>query len=255
MTSFINSNRPILTAMIKSRKKGDILNEIEKILDEGTDAFGFQLEIFEEAHSEENLKDIFQAMRGKPVYVTNYLRWNADESKKNDDILTEELYLAAQCGATLIDVRGDTFDPCHGELTYKESAVERQTKFIKELHAIGAEVLMSSHILEFTPTHTVLEYALAQQSRGADIAKIVTAANTPEELNENFRIITELKEKLKISSLFLCGGECCRRHRLLGPVLGCSMYLVRENSAPHDNQPTIKDAKTLLSALEYSDLP
>ena len=215
MTSFINSNRPILTAMIKSRKKGDILNEIEKILDEGTDAFGFQLEIFEEAHSEENLKDIFQAMRGKPVYVTNYLRWNADESKKNDDILTEELYLAAQCGATLIDVRGDTFDPCHGELTYKESAVERQTKFIKELHAIGAEVLMSSHILEFTPTHTVLEYALAQQSRGADIAKIVTAANTPEELNENFRIITELKEKLNIPSLFLCGGECCRRHRLL----------------------------------------
>lgn len=255
MTSFINSNRPILTAMIKSRKKGDILNEIEKILDEGTDAFGFQLEIFEEAHSEENLKDIFQAMCGKPVYVTNYLRWNADESKKNDDILTEELYLAAQCGATLIDVRGDTFDPCHGELTYKESAVERQIKFIKELHAIGAEVLMSSHILEFTPTHTVLEYALAQQSRGADIAKIVTAANTPEELNENFRIITELKEKLNIPSLFLCGGECCRRHRLLGPALGCSMYLVRENSAPHDNQPTIKDAKTLLSALEYSDLP
>ena len=66
--------------------------------------------------------------------------------------------------------------------------------------------------------------ALAQQARGADIAKIVTFANSEAEEMENLRITTLLKQELKIPFLFLSGGEC-HRHRRLGGILGNCMVL------------------------------
>ena len=44
---------------------------------------------------------------------------------------------------------------------------------------------MSSHVLKFIKTDEVLEIAREQRRRGADIAKIVTAADTESELLEN----------------------------------------------------------------------
>ncbi len=45
---------------------------------------------------------------------------------------------------------------------------------------MGAEVLMSSHTFKFMKTDEVLRIVTAQQERGADVAKIVTAANSEE---------------------------------------------------------------------------
>ena len=84
---------------------------------------------------------------------------------------------------------------------------------------------MSSHILKFTPAEKVLEVALEHQRRGADISKIVTFANSEEEEMENLRIITLLKQELHIPFLFLCGGSQCKRHRQLGALFGCCMWL------------------------------
>ena len=66
--------------------------------------------------------------------------------------------------------------------------------------------------------------ALAQQARGADIAKIVTFANNEAEEMENLRITTLLKQELKIPFLYLSGGEC-RLHRRMGALLGNCMVL------------------------------
>ena len=72
----------------------------------------------------------------------------------------------ADCGATLCDVMGDYFDPCEGELTMNEEAVKKQMALIDALHARGAEVLMSSHVLKFTPAERVLEIAREHERRG-----------------------------------------------------------------------------------------
>ena len=66
-------------------------------------------------------------------------------------------------------------------MTYDTAAVEKQKVLIDRLHEKGASVLMSSHIFHFVPAEKVLEIALAHQSRGADIAKIVVGAENEDE--------------------------------------------------------------------------
>ena len=101
---------------------------------------------------------------------------------------------------------------------------DRIKELIDELHKRGAEVIMSSHVLKFTPAERVLEIALEQERRGADICKIVTGADNMEQQAENLRIIGLLKKKLKIPFLLLSSGEC-RILRRIGGELGCCMYL------------------------------
>ena len=107
-------------------------------------------------------------------------------------------------------------------------------------------MLMSSHILKFTPAERVLEIALEHQRRGADICKIVTGAETTAQQIENLRIINLLKENLKIPFLFLSGGEC-RVLRRIGGALGCCMYLcVHEyDEYATKSQPLLRDVKSI----------
>ena len=102
---------------------------------------------------------------------------------------------------------------------------------------------MSSHVLKYTPAEEVLRIALEQQKRGADIVKIVTAANSEAEQIENLRITTLLKEALDVPFLFLSGGSHYALHRMIGPMLGCVMYLCVQE---HDelatkSQPLLSD--------------
>ena len=82
------------------------------------------------------------------------------------------LLFALDCGATLCDVMGDIFCKHPEELTDNDEAIQKQMKLIEKLHSLGAEVLMSSHLYKFAPAERVLEIALEQKRRGADIIKI-----------------------------------------------------------------------------------
>ena len=141
---------------------------------------------------------------------------------------------------------GDYFDKQPGEMTYDETAVKKQKALIEDLHKKGAKVLMSSHILKFTPADKVLKIALEHQSRGADISKIVVGAENREEELENLKIINMLKEKLDIPFLFLSSGEC-RILRRIGGELGCCMYLCvyEYDSFATPVQPLLCDIKTI----------
>ena len=77
-----------------------------------------------------------------------------------------------------------------------DGAIKKQMELIDKLHKCGAEVLMSSHVLKFTPAERVLEIAREHERRGADICKIVTGAENTEQQIENLRIINLLKENL-----------------------------------------------------------
>ena len=179
--------------------------------------------------------------------VEPWVNYRIGENKgKSDDVLATELIELAECGATLCDVMGDYFDACEGELTMNEKAVEKQMKLIGELHARGAEVLMSSHVLKYTPAERVLEIALEHQRRGADICKIVTSADTMEQQIENLRIVNMLKEKLDIPFLFLSGGESRILRRLsasLGSCMSLCVYEHDELSTPL--QPRLCDMKKI----------
>lgn len=243
--TFLNHEKALLTVMVQADNPDRMKSLIDLSLPEGAEAFGMQFEqMLPEFRTPQVYKKLFSYAKEKPVYVTNY-RHGKNEGK-TDTQLAEELIEIASCGATLCDVMGDYYDKQPGEMTYEEHAVKKQMDLIEQLHKIGAEVLMSSHVCQFTPADKVLEIALAHQKRGADISKIVTNADTMEQQMENLRIIHLLKETLNIPFLFLCGSECHILRRI-GGNLGCCMYLcVHEHDAfATPVQPLLKNVKAI----------
>lgn len=242
--TFLNYDKPILNVMVQADNPARIKELIDKSLPLGAEAFGMQFERMNpEYKNEETYKALFN-YTDKPIYVTNY-RHMKNEGK-SDDVLALELLELADYGATLCDVMGDLYDKQDDELAKNEDAIAKQMELIKQLHSKGAEVLISSHVMKFTPAQRVLEIALEHQRRGADICKIVTGADSMEQQIENLKIINMLKQNLEIPFLFLCGGEC-EILRRIGGKLGCCMYL---GVYEHDNfatpqQPLLKNLKAI----------
>lgn len=247
--TFLKHDKPLLTSMVLADNPDRIKELIDASILEGAEAIGMQLcNLKVEYRNEDTYRDLFTYTE-LPIYVTNY-RNHTSTAGKSDDMLAAELLQLAECGATLCDVMGDFFDACEGEMTMNEDAVKKQMHLINELHKRGAEVLMSSHILKFTPAERVLEVALEQQRRGVDICKIVTSASNMAEQIENLRIINLLKESLNIPFLFLSSGECHIMRRI-GGAIGCCMYLcVHEHDAlSTKTQPLLSDMVKIRSLL------
>lgn len=243
--SFFGCDRPIITSMVQADTPERVKELCAKSAEMGADAVGMQFEQLKpEFKTNAVYKDLFASSKGMPVYATNYRC--AQNNGKSDETLAKELIELAECGAALCDVMGDCFDRQPDELTMSESAVNKQMKLIEDIHSVGAKVLMSSHVLKFTPAERVLEIAFEQKKRGADISKIVTGAENTEQQLENLKIVNMLKEELGIPFLFLSGGECDILRRL-GGKLGCCMYLCvcEHDKFATPQQPLIKDIKTL----------
>ncbi len=243
--SFFGNDKAILTTMVQADNPDRIKELIDLSVPEGAEAFGMQFEQMKpEYRKKEVYRELFEYTGERPVYVTNYR--SAKNDGKSDETLAAELLEFAECGADLCDVMGDYYDRQPDEVAVDAEAIKKQTELIDALHAKGAKVLMSSHVYKFTPAERVMEIALEHKKRGADIAKIVTGAETVEEQIENLRIINMLKENLGIPFLFLCGGECGILRRI-GGELGSCMYLgVHEyDSFATETQPLLPKLKAI----------
>ncbi len=248
---FLKSDKPMFTVMLQCETPETAIGKIRNANCLGADAYGLQVESLKPEHQNpDTYKRIFAEGKGRPFYATNYRMANNDE--KSDEELAKGLIVLAQSGATLIDVIGDMFCKHQEELTNDKKAIEKQMRLIDKLHNMGAEVLMSSHILKFTSAERVLEVAFEQKRRGADIIKIVTAAETMEQQIENLRITNLLKCELGAPFLFLSAGKCSL-HRRLGINLGCCMALcVNEHDAlSTDAQPLLSTMKILRDNIDF----
>ena len=245
--TFLTYEKPTLAVLFKAKTPEEAIDIAHRAISEGAEGFCFQTcQLLPEYHNADNFRKIFAEMGGLPIYVTNY-RGGVNENR-SDEVIAEGLIELANSGATLCDVMGDMFDRQPGEMTMDPTAIEKQKELIDRLHKAGAEVLMSAHVKEYTPAERVLEIALAQQSRGADIVKIVTHASNVDEELENLRITSLLKKELNVPFLYLSGGEC-RLHRRIGPMLGCCMYLCSMDSAAL--QPQLWKAKAVRDSYDW----
>lgn len=251
MASFLNQPQPLLTVMLQCKTPEVAIGRIRNALCLGGDAFGLQVESLEpEYHNPETYQRIFAEMKGRPSYVTNYR--SCANTGKSDEELARGLVELAESGATLCDLMGDMFCKHPEELTDNPNAIAQQMELIDEIHSKGGEVLMSSHVCKYTPAERVLEIALEQKRRGADVIKIVTAAESMEQQIENLRITDLLKRELGAPFLFLSGGECSL-HRRLGIRLGCCMCLcVYEHDAlSTPPQPLLSTMKTVRDCIDF----
>lgn len=257
--TFLNREKPTLTCMVQAYTAERIKELVKMGQEQGADAFGMQFcKLNTEYRNRETYEELFAAAGDAPVYVTNYRGLN--NVGKTDDMLAEELLELAHCGATLCDVMGDYYDfwgdlhdKCDGELTMNKNSIKKQMELIDKLHAAGAEVLMSSHVCKYTPAERVMEIAMEHKKRGADICKIVTAADTVEEELENLRIANMLKEELGIPFLYLAGGTNHTILRRLGIKLGACMALcvVEHDECATKAQPLLSHMKKIRDDLEF----
>ena len=251
MAGFLNHEKPLLTVMLQCATPEVAIGRIRNANCLGADAYGLQVEsLMPEYQNSEVYQRIFAETKGRPVYVTNYR--TANNRGKTDEELAEGLLTLAGSGATLCDVMGDLFCKHPQELTEDPAAIAKQRKLIDAIHGLGGQVLMSSHLYQFAPAERVLEIAFAQKARGADIVKIVTAADRMEQQIENLRITNLLKEELDAPFLFLSGGVCSI-HRRLGINLGCCMALcVYEHDARSTAaQPLLSTMKTIRDQTDF----
>ena len=234
MKTFLNRKKSFNTPLLTAQTEEGLLLEINNCILQGADSFGFMIErLPKELRTKEKMQLFFKAMGERPIYVTCYQK--GDVVEETDDERADYLLQALTCGATLADIRGDMYAPCEGELTFDNDAIEKQKQLIEKIRAMGKESLMSSHISyngkwTFLPCEEVLKIALEHQSRGVDMIKIVTNADTDKELNENFKTYFYVREKVKIPLLFLCNGEKCLAHRLAGPLIGEPIVFTKEQS-------------------------
>lgn len=242
---FLNYEKATLTVMVQADNPTRIKELMDKAVPAGAEAFGIQFEqMLPEYRTPEVYRDLFSYAKGRPSYVTNYR--NRQNGGKSDEELGDELVELAECGADLCDVMGDYFDKQPDEVAVDENAIDKQISLINRIHEKGAKVLMSSHIMKYTPAERVLEIALEHQRRGADISKIVVGAENREQEIENLKMINMLKEKLDIPFLFLSGGEC-KILRRIGGEIGSCMYLCVYEHDPFATltQPLLSDVKLI----------
>ena len=122
-----NNGKAILTVMVQADNPQRIKELMDKSAPDGAEAFGVQLEQLENIYrSKEIYKDIFTYAKDKPLYVTNYR--TEKNIGKTDEELAEGILEAADCGADLCDIMGDYFDPQPDEITYDETAVEKEVR-------------------------------------------------------------------------------------------------------------------------------
>ena len=225
MAFTFDSKKPLLVSMVQEESLEGALNSIADGLYGGAEAFGIQLEdLLPEYRNLETLKKIFAACLGRPIYITSYRVRHS--TGFTDEQCLELLLLGAEAGADLCDIMGDTFDPQPFELTFDESAIAKQKEYIDRIHAMGKQVLISSHTHTHLSMDEVLRYAKAQKERGADVVKIVNQANGREELQESVNCIFQLHKELDgMPFLFLTSGSGSSIIRQTGPLYGVCMYL------------------------------
>ena len=245
--SFLNAERPLLTVMINGRTLDADKKQIDNALRGGAEAFCIQLErLLPEYRTDDQLKELFSWCEGKPIYITTY------RLGMNDEECVELMLRSLAAGATLCDVMGDLYHAEEHELTLDAEAVVKQKALIEKIHALGGEVLMSSHLHAYLPPDEVLRYARAQKERGVDIVKIVSEAHDEEQRMANIELVLRLKRELgDVPFLFLNCGEYGKTLRQIGPALGVCMYLCLESNPPDGPaiQPLLSEVKAIRDAM------
>ena len=224
--------RPPLTCSISDASEAECVCTIRNAIFDGADGFLFHLERMNpDIQNAAALKRIFAYTEDKTVLSINYRTGN-----KTDDELAALQLKALDAGAGCLDVMGDMFGRCEGELTFDPEAMKKQADYIGRIHDAGAQVMMSSHILKFTSDEYLLDHALEMERRGADIVKLVTWAGSAEELIKGMNQTRLLKETLKAPFLHIIGGQYGKVHRALAPTLGSCMVLCVQRYTPAGNK-------------------
>ena len=251
--SFFNRQDAAVTMLCSPESIGEAVGLARSAEMDGADGFAIELQKMPlEERTEQNFRSLINSVQLPFMFID----YRSDLFLKADDEARQKyLLLAAKCGAEVIDVMGDLYDPSQFELTHDPAAIKKQKALISRIHKLGAKVIMSSHMTHNDRSaEEVLAHLREQSSRGADILKIVVGMDTEQAMLEGVRTLLLLHKELDKPFVFLGGGKYGRFIRYIGPQLGAAIEFAVHDYQPGKpySQPTIRSFKGVMENFHWN---
>ena len=261
-------NAPALAGVVKEKSAKAAIAEINNCIYDGADMIDLHLSCLENTEIDE-LKKIITFSK-LPVLALNYnTTYEGKNAGYSEDDRAELFLRAVEAGAAGIDIQGYTFhlpskkEFC-GEDKYSftkgnpkeivtdEKIISKQCELIERVHGMGAEVLLSCHPGIVMNADTVTELALFLEKRNPDIIKIVTKAETEEDLAESIRAMLLLKKEVKTKVAYHANGRAGIRSRIINPLLGgqIAFCVDRYNEASVMEQLDLRCARNIVENMK-----
>ena len=244
--------RPMLASMIMENTQAAAIAQIRNSIYDGADIIAVHLEFLEKEYvNYKDLKRIFAYAGSRPVYTMNYR--NACNPYLTEEDLVERQYIAAEAGASMVDIMGDIFDPSPLQLTHNQKAIDRQRSMVDEFHKRDCEVMFSSHTWEFMTAEQTIEHCNELISRGADMVKIAMCAFTDEQMDEVYKTTRMMRRELTVPFLHVAMGQYGKLHRIVSAFEGSSMILCMQeyNDVCNKEQPILRSARQVLNNIDW----
>ncbi len=217
-------------AMIIERNADDAIRAIRTAESHG--AFGFMVYISCMDPEERTLEKFERIMycTDKPVLTIAYGASTFFPQNFTSEDMAEILKLSVLAGAAAVDMPGYLFDDygampgvLKANMTYWEErgydmsfvsampkevcgnteVLERQKRFIDEIHALGGEVLISVHAGVTMTSSQIIALNEFIKDQDPDIIKLVLSGNSKDTVIEHLKACMEL-EKLQMAGAFDC---------------------------------------------------
>lgn len=266
--SIANLTAPVLAGVVRETTTRGAIGQIKNCLYDGAGMIDLHMSCLEDSSVAE-LKKIIDST-SLPILALNYnntFMWkNAGLSEEER---VESFLRAVEAGADGVDIQSYTYDlPSKqgfvGEDKYSftkgnpkeivtdKAIIAKQSTLIEKVHAMGAEVLLSCHPRIPMKAAQVVDLALFLEDRNPDVIKIVTRAETEEDLVESFRTMHLLKKAIKTPITYHAAGKYGMLSRLINPVLGGHMAFCVDgfNAGSTMEQVPLQSAKMIIEGLQ-----
>lgn len=271
--SFAKIASPVLAGVIKEQTVGNTIAAIKNCEYHGATGIDLHLScLAKEFQSTDCIKAIVDNAK-LPILALNYnLSYDKGFFEATEEERTNLLLRAVDAGVAAVDIQGYTFDLYsknqfreeYSDMNYSFIAgnpkevvvdskiIDKQTEFIERVHNAGAEVLLSNHPGIAMNCEQIVDLALFLEKRNPDIIKIVTCANTEEDLIEAFKTMVTLKKEIHTPVSYHCNGKYGGLTRIVNPILGGFMCFCNDKFQHNSDlsQPLLQTAAQTLDNLK-----
>jgi len=268
MKSLSSINAPALAGVVREETAIKAIAEIKNCLYGGADMIDLHMSCLEDT-SVETLKRIISSSK-LPVLALNYnSKCDWSNAGFSEEERVESFLRAIEAGAAGVDIQGytyhlpsktgfcgeDKYSFTKGnprEIVTDETVIEKQKNLIQRIHGIGGEVLLSCHPGIPMTCKQVVDLALFLEKRNPDIIKIVTIANTDEEMIESLNTMLALKKALKTPVSYHAAGSRGKLSRILNPILGgqIAFCVDRYTESSTMEQLDLRTSRTIVDAMK-----
>ncbi len=251
-----NQESPIVLGVVREKTADAAISAIKNCKIKGATAIDLHLSCLTPENRTLGALKRIAASTSLPILAVNY---NQDYDRKDSGMSEDErlalLHLAVEAGCAGADMQGYTYDlsakvdtpdrlkGCpHNfaqgdprEIVVDEEIIEKQKAFIKSIHDIGGEVLLSNHPAKAMTTEQLLSWIRFLEERNPDVIKIVVTADTEEELAEVIRAMIMIKKEIKTPVSLHASGKFGALSRIICPILGGHIIFCVDNYKPYDD--------------------